>query len=258
MILAKILLSKLRTFQPKKNISLTSFLTLFFILHFSSMSLATEAKLTELLPEENISNQTDNSFSSFYYLGGKIGSNTYQDGCESWSLNCKESDLALGIFGGYQFNQYIAFEASYLKLGEAKATYLETGVEQTYIGSMQGFEFSALASVNLTENFSIFAKAGAFNWFGENNNNEVSHDGYSWAPTAGTGFTYQITQNWQARIEYQYFHELGNRTLGSSSSHLATLGISYRFGEKKKPLIKKKTLPAQTNTPTFSEQGAEQ
>jgi len=231
MLLVKIILTKLRTDTPRKNIKFTSLFPLLFILSFPSICFATEANRPEQ-SEVRENNQADNqSFLSFYYLGGKIGSNTYQDGCESWSLNCTENDLALGVFGGYQLNQYIAFEAAYLKLGEAKATYLETGVEQTYIGSMQGFEFSALASINLTKNFATFAKAGTFNWFGENNNSEISHTGYSWAPTAGVGLSYQFTKNWQARVEYQYFHELGNTTLGSSSSHLTTLGISYRFGE---------------------------
>jgi len=251
MLLAKKLLRKPQTTKTNNTVSLVSI----FIFSFSSISLATEPYLSEPLSENNQSKQTeDNNFSSFYYLGGKIGSNTYQDGCESWSISCDESDLGLGLFGGYQLNEYIAFEAAYLKLGEAKATYLETGVEQTYIGSMHGFEFSALASINLTDEFAAFAKAGTFNWFGENNNDEASHSSYSWAPTIGTGLSYQITKNWQARIEYQYFHELGNRTLGSSSSHLTTLGVSYRFNEDKLPSKKIKTPPPKKSIPAKAKQ----
>lgn len=247
------LLTKLRTDKSQKSINIISLFSVIFIISYASVSLATEPYLSESTSENNENNQVgSNDFSSFYYLGGKIGNNTYQDGCESWSINCKENDLAMGIFGGYQLNQYIAFEAAYLKLGEAEATYLETGVEQTYIGSMRGFEFSALAEIKLTERFAAFAKAGTFNWFGENNNNDISHDGYSWAPTAGLGLSYQISHAWQARFEYQYFHELGNTTLGSSSSHLTTLGVSYRFGEDNKPLKQKQTMPIKNTTPAVA------
>jgi len=246
MLLTKKLLTKSQVNKTKNTVSLASI----FIFSFSPISLATELHLSEPQSKNNESKQaTDNTFSSFYYLGGKIGSNTYQDGCESWNISCEESDLGLGVFGGYQLNQYIAFETAYLKLGEAKATYLETGVEQTYIGSMQGFEFSVLASINLTDELAAFAKAGTFNWFGENKNDEAPHSSYSWAPTVGTGLSYQITKNWQARVEYQYFHELGNRTLGSSSSHLTTLGVSYRFGEEKLAPKKMKTKPQKKSIP---------
>ena len=202
-----------------------------------------------------ISNTEETKLSSpYFYLGGKLGINHYQDACELWSLDCDKDSAAAGLFAGYQFNNNFAFEAAYLKLGEAKATYLETGVEQTYIGSMHGFEFSALASINLTDDLAAFAKAGTFNWFGENKNDEAPHKSYSWAPTVGTGLSYQITKNWQARVEYQYFHELGNRTLGSSSSHLTTLGVRYSFSEDKLPPKKMKTIPQKKSTPPKAKQ----
>ncbi len=199
-------------------------------------------------PKQKNSINSESNFQSFYYLGGKLGINRYQDVCESWSVDCEHNDLALGFFGGYQLNEYIAFEAAYLKLGDATATYIETGVEQEYVGSMQGFELSALTTLNIFKGFSIFAKAGTFNWYGENTSHHGKLDSYSWAPTAGAGFSYQISKSWQARLEYQYFHELGNSKLGSTNAHLTTLGVSYRFGETKAPRKHKKITPTKQNT----------
>ncbi|MEI6894702.1 MAG: outer membrane beta-barrel protein [Colwellia sp.] len=229
----------------KKTINLALKLIPMLMLSYSLLSVASQPSAEKLESSKRSPAITAN-FQSFYYLGGKMGNNRYQDGCESWSIHCKENDFAMGIFAGYQFNKYFAFETAYLNLGQAEATYLETGVEQIYKGSMQGLELSALATIDLTEKLSTFAKVGTFNWFGENSHSEKSSKDNSWVPTAGLGMAYQISHAWQARLEYQYFHALGNDTLGSSSSHLTTLGISYRFGDKRKAPLKQ-VIPAKKN-----------
>lgn len=194
---------------------------------------------TEPVPSKPEQEQQTSEFESFYYAGGKLGINRYQDACESWHTSCEHNDLGLGLFGGYQLNKYLGFEFSYLKLGEASGKYIETGVEQKYAGTMQGFDFSAVASINLYQQLGAFAKLGTMNWYGENSSHHGTLTSYSWAPTAGTGLTYQFSKNWQARLEYQYFHELGNEKLGSTNAHFTSLGVSYRFGSEKKPVKSK-------------------
>ena len=185
-------------------------------------------------------------FSSFFYLGGKMGTMHYQNACEAWSISCDGNDLGFGAFAGYQLWEHIGFEAAYLDLGKAVAVYPESGINQTYSGTMSGIELSLLGRLPVSENLDLFAKAGTFRWEGENRgpfNNKTDSD---WAPIAGLGLEYKLSASWVARFEYQYIDSLGSDYIGGSNGHLTTLGLSYRFGQKSsqpEPTIQPVTLP---------------
>ncbi|PKH54904.1 OmpA family protein [Shewanella sp. Choline-02u-19] len=206
-------------------------LTLFVsvALFVSSFAAASEDRSVHSSVENNPSLKTELS-PAYFYLGAELGVNYYQHGCESWSLDCDRNSNAAGFFAGYQINNHFAFEAAYLDLGEANATYLEGGIAQKYQGTMQGLNLSVLGSIELNEDLSIFAKVGAFNWHGENSGPFSTVSENDWAPSLGAGMSYQLTDSWQARFEYQYFHQLGNDILGGTNAHVTAIGISYQFG----------------------------
>ncbi|MGI2259272.1 outer membrane beta-barrel protein [Shewanella sp. GXUN23E] len=174
-------------------------------------------------------------FSSYFYLGAKAGWMHYQQACEDWSIDCEADDLGWGAFVGYQLTENLGFEAAYLDLGEAQAIYSESGVNQTYTGSMSGIELSAVGRLWLTENWSLFAKAGALGWHGKNRGPWQTTKDDGWAPMLGLGTEYLLSDNWQLRLEYQYMDKLGSDLLGGSNGHFTSLGLSYRFGERAKP-----------------------
>jgi len=182
--------------------------------------------------------------SAYFYLGGKLGVNHYQHGCESWSLDCDKNSVAAGVFAGYQFNDNFAFEAAYIDLGDAKASYLENGNNYQHTGSMKGLELSALGSLYLTEDIAAFAKAGVFNWHGSNKGPFNNTNADDWAATVGAGLTYQLNDAWQARFEYQYFDHLGNDTIGGTNAHLTSIGISYQFGRTRAKIVTKTVIKA--------------
>ena len=191
----------------------------------------------------------------FFYLGGKLGINHYQHGCEAWSLDCDKNSFAAGVFTGYQFNDNFALEAAYIDLGDAKASYLENGNVYQHTGSMKGLELSALGSLYLTEEIAAFAKAGIFNWHGSNKGPFNKTNADDWAATVGAGVTYQLADAWQVRFEYQYFDHLGNDTIGGSNAHLTTLGISYQFGRTRAKTVTKtvvKLAPVELEEVTFT------
>lgn len=192
--------------------------------------------------------------SSYLYLGGQLGINHYQHACEAWSVDCDKNSFAAGLFVGYQFNKNFAFEAAYIDLGEAKATYAEGVNEQLYQGSMQGLNLTAVGSIYLLENLALFGKAGVFNWYGENKGPFSTTKADDWAPAAGAGVSYQLNDSWQARFEYQYFHHLGSNELGGSNAHLTSIGISYQFGRTRPTIVTKtivKTAPIELEEVTF-------
>ncbi|MCJ8318707.1 MAG: OmpA family protein [Colwellia sp.] len=222
-----------------KNAKSCSLFLLFTAFLFNAIAEDSLADLSHNNSKYNQQGEVDT-----FYLGAKLGVNRYQHACEAWRIDCDSEDIAGGFLAGYQFNDIFAFEVAYLNLGEASATYLETGLIEQYIGKMQGVELSAVALMPITDDFSAFLKAGTLFWDGENNSDLATIKADGWAPTAGLGLSYQLSDAWQARVEYQYFHELGNDNLGSSNNHLTTLGIVYRFGATKKAVKQKKKAPA--------------
>jgi OOP family OmpA-OmpF porin len=236
--------------MPKTRFIQALFVKILFplSLFFSISSLAN--KQPEIIPNTTIKNKISTIGElpdSFFYLGGKLGLNHYQHACESWSLDCDKNSVAAGVFAGYQFTRNIAVEAAYIDLGDAKATYLENGNNYQHTGNMKGIELSALGLLPISNDVAAFAKLGGFNWYGSNKGPFNKSEADDWSATVGAGLTYQLSDAWQARFEYQYFDHLGNDAIGGTNAHFTSLGISYQFGRTRakvatKPQIKTTTI----------------
>lgn len=82
---------------------------------------------------------------------------------------------------------------------------------------------------------------GGFNWAGSSSNNHVG-----W--TAGAGFEWALLDNWSAKVEYLYL-DLGNQDYfggpaaggfdADVTAHTVKVGLNYRFGYSKAPVIAK-------------------
>ena len=191
----------------------------------SVLMLTSAVKAEEIMTS---STTTDNSI----YIGAKAGWMHYQNACEDWNTACDGNDTAYGFYTGYQFTQHFALEAAYLDLGQAVATYPQTGLEETYVGAMTSWELAALGRFSLSENWDIFAKLGTVAWQGENQGPYSTRSDSGWAPMAGLGFEYHWSPAWTVRAEYQYINQLGSEQIGGSNGHLTTLGVHYRFGQR--------------------------
>lgn len=186
---------------------------------------------------------------NYFYVGAKAGTMYYQNACEDWNLGCDGNDAAYGLFTGYQLSQHFAFEAAYLDLGEATAIYPESTGNEAYVGSMTAIELSVLARININKYWDMTAKLGTFSWQGNNQGPYTKRSDSGWAPMAGVGLEYRLSPAWIARLEYQYIDKLGSDSIGGSNGHLATLGISYRFGLNTLPPASSPAV-APTNLPT--------
>lgn len=74
----------------------------------------------------------------------------------------KEFDAGFKGFLGYQFNRNWAAEVSYVSLGKFKYTYEVGSVSQEDSYKVTGWGFSAVPTVPLTDNFSLYGRFGAF------------------------------------------------------------------------------------------------
>lgn len=169
---------------------------------------------------------------NFLYVGAQVGSIRYQHGCESWARDCDKRDTAFSGFVGYQFNDNFSFELSAFDLGEAKATYFESGVINRYVGEMKGWDLGLAYEFSLSQSIKPFIKASFVNWHGKHKGPNETISENDWSPSGTLGLKYNINDNWQARLSYQYIEKLGNDVIGSSNGHIGWLGLSYQFKRK--------------------------
>jgi OOP family OmpA-OmpF porin len=173
----------------------------------------------------------------FFYLGVKVGSNYYQNACEPWATDCEHRDFALGAFAGYRLNEHFSLEAAYLDLGEVNAIYPESGIQQSYVGTVSSWELGLSFDLPITESLTAFLKVSANNWSAENRSQARTLEDDGWSPAGELGITYQLSNNFQTRLSYQYIDGLGSDKVGASNGHIAWLGITYQFKSARKPIV---------------------
>lgn len=192
--------------------------------------------------------ETTTDYSPRWYIGGNIGIATANIDEEKITRNLTnpsytddEEDLGYKLFAGYQFNKYFALEGGYFNLGKFDyALSTATGTAEGNIRIM-GVNLDAVATLPVTENFSVFARAGAN--YARAKDSFSSTGNISFPDTDpkktdlnfkfGAGLQYAITDALGIRLEaerYRIDDAVGN--IGDID--LFSLGLTYRFGVTKK------------------------
>lgn len=173
------------------------------------------------------------------YVGAKAGWVHGHNACESQRRTCDNDALGAGIFAGYELNDWLALEASYNYFGNMKADYTARGhndVTASYTGKVQGIELGAKPYWDLNESTSLFAKLGTMAWWTDVTGEEVGYQhsasDYGWSPMLGAGLEMAMTDNLSARLEYQWFQNVGGSSTGGSSINMLSAGLAYHFGSK--------------------------
>ncbi|MFA6188209.1 MAG: outer membrane beta-barrel protein [Sulfuricurvum sp.] len=209
--------------------------------------------------------QTTTDYGSGWYMGGNIGisaANIDKDkitqNLTNPSYTDDESDLGYKLFGGYQFNKYFALEGGYFNLGMFDYA-LSTGTG-TAAGNIKimGVNLDAVAILPVTENFSVFGRAGAnyarakdsFSTTGSisitDTNPKKSDLNYKF----GVGLQYAITDAVGIRLEAERYRI--NDAVGNMGDiDLFSVGLTYRFGVTKEaaPVSEEKEAVAPVSEP---------
>lgn len=137
--------------------------------------------------------------------------------------------------GGYRFSTNLAVEAGFIDFGKAKysATYGGGTAQGTLKAS--GVDVAAVLSAPLTDNFSVFGKAGivaarvkstlvadALPVNSSSSSNVVR-------PLFGLGASYKLTQNLDLRADFDHVSGLGKNATGKINDNMVSLGIGYNF-----------------------------
>lgn len=109
----------------------------------------------------------------YYYGGLSVGqsnsriddegitSNLLGAGLATTSMSLDERDTAFKLFGGYQFNRYLALEGGYFNLGKFgyTSTTVPAGTLRGQI-KLQGFNLDVVGTLPLSERFSAIGRVG--------------------------------------------------------------------------------------------------
>lgn len=173
------------------------------------------------------------------YVGAKAGWVHGHNACESHRRSCDNDELGAGAFVGYNLNSWLAIEAGYDYFGKMKAVYPALGaptINAPYEGTVQGVELGLKPNWSLTQALTVFGKAGTLAWWTDVNGQEVNFQHHAsnngWSPMLGAGFEYALSKKWLARLEYQWFNEVGGSETGGNSINMLSAGIVYSFGSE--------------------------
>jgi OOP family OmpA-OmpF porin len=169
------------------------------------------------------------SLSSGGYVGLKAGMTEHKHSCAEAAVECDRSGTGLGIFAGYDFDSRYALELSVAEIGESSAEYADLNLE----AALSAADLSIKYSRQLYGNSLWFAKLGVAYWQGEVEGWGVKLDDSGFRPALGLGSELLLSRRFSARIEYQYFSDLGNNEMGHTDSHVLNLGIVWHFAARK-------------------------
>jgi OmpA-OmpF porin, OOP family len=174
--------------------------------------------------------QPENTF----YAGGKVGWSSFHHSSLSDDFKKPDDQVGGGLFVGYQANPYMAVELGYDYLGEAKFK-SKVANKDDYKFTVHGASITGKLSYPLefiTDDLDFYARAGAFIHHTKFKGNGYDNGNVSVSPVFGGGLDYKLTDNFTARVDYQWVQRIGND--GPNDFHpnngLLSLGLIYNLG----------------------------
>jgi OOP family OmpA-OmpF porin len=158
-----------------------------------------------------------------FYVGAGVGTTKVSDNSFD-GTGIDDSDTGFKIFGGYDFNQNIAVEVSYLDLGEASAS--DAG-DSLSVG-VTALTAAAVGRLPLSDMFALYGKLGYASYdvkvhvniagFGSGSGSDSNSDLFY-----GVGGALSFGGNFEGRLEYEAINVDGG------DLNMISLGGVYRF-----------------------------
>ncbi|RUO37019.1 hypothetical protein CWE13_09275 [Aliidiomarina shirensis] len=168
----------------------------------------------------------------------KIVADLMNSGYETTEFRSDNKDFGFKLFGGYQFNRYIALEGGYFDLGKFNYT-ADTNPVGTAAGELgfNGWNLDVVGLMPITERSSLFARVGAHNskssvnfvGTGAVNILTPSFRKNSTDYKFGVGYEYNVTDTISLRLEaerYRMDDAVGNH----GDIDFYSVSVLYRFG----------------------------
>jgi len=174
---------------------------------------------------------------------GRIVNDLLEDGFTTTSISDDNHHFGFKVFGGYEFNRFLALETGYFDLGR-----FGFAAHTTPVGSLRGdikingANLDLVGSVPIGEQFSLFARAGLNyaqakdSFVGTGSVAVIDRSPHKWNPDYKFGFgaEYDFTRSLGMRIEaerYRIDDAVGNK----GDVDLYSAGLVFRFGRAAPP-----------------------
>lgn len=170
----------------------------------------------------------------------RISRSLLGSGFATSSMSEDERSAAGKIFGGYQFNRYLALEGGYFNLGKFGYT-ASTSPAGSLSGQikLQGLNLDVVGILPLTDKLSAFGRVGVIYAQARDNFSSTglvtrpvssareSDTGYKF----GAGAQYAFTDRMAVRAEVER-HRINDAIGNKGDIDMATVGLVYRFGHQ--------------------------
>ena len=199
-----------------------------------------------------------------FYIGGNLGqtratidderidANLRAKGFTSVSIADDNRSTGGKLFGGYQFNNYLAVEGGYFKLGKFgyTATTVPTGTLRGD-SKMQGLNLDLVGRLPVTESFSVFGRAGVnyasvrdnFSGTGAVVVQDPSPSKREANLKLGAGLEYAFNKALSVRAEVERYRI--NDAVGNHGDvDMVSVGLVYRFGRAPESVAYRAPAPA--------------
>lgn len=153
-----------------------------------------------------------------FYGGAGIGQATI-DACDGFT-NCDDNDTSWKIFGGWEMNSNIAFEAAWVDFGEISGSVDGSAVS----AEADGWTLAGKGIMPLNEQLGVFGKFGMIMWDfkGSGAASGINDDGTD--PMYGLGAQYMVTDQLGIVGEWEWY-DIDNE----NDIDLFSVGAFYKF-----------------------------
>lgn len=193
------------------------------------------------------------------YAGAAIGESSFDDDkatvdaslqsalgvpIQSSTSTLDKSDIGFGAVLGYRLAPFFGTEIAYYRLGKEKYNANLTGtvsgipntpIQASFVSKTTGVGLSGLAFLPVKQNWELFARGGvllantdldtAVTAQGTTNAFSSSDDSSDFF--VGLGASYYYNEQWDVRVEYQRFLDVGNKDTGEVNIDLVGLQVLY-------------------------------
>ncbi|KLV04229.1 membrane protein [Photobacterium aquae] len=186
-----------------------------------------------------------------WYVGARVGGTSFSslDGVIE-NVDAEKDDWGGGAFIGYNFTPWFALEGGYTYLGQLD--FANDGYE------VQALDLVGKFTYEVSKEFDIYAKLGAAGF--DVDNGVINEDDTGVSGTAGVGLEYYFSNNLSARLEYQYYNQVGDTQIpGETDVHFYGVGLVYHWGApaplpvvepKPEPVVEPEPVPQIVKVPS--------
>ena len=165
------------------------------------------------------------------YVGINAGSVEHKLSVEGDSAN--ENKTGFKLYGGYGFTENFGVELGYAHLGKVSASFNDGFDNGSLSYKAHAIYLAGTATLPLTPQFSLFAKAGITANRGKMsaslNGQSDSLSGSNTTGMFGVGAEFNFTKNLSMVAEYENFGKVMDENEFNTKAQMVSVGLRYKF-----------------------------